>query len=116
MSHESDDMIGVAGSDDAELGPLAENLGFPTEALQLVLHVISDIGEYLNADDMPDGSHVEASHLAKAVITCAKQGYGRGGRRLLREWKLDQSENLGTLIFGLVDAGLMRSRPGDVSS
>ncbi len=47
------------------------------------------------------------------MVTCAKRGYGRGGRRVLREWNLDRSEKLGVLVFGLVDAGLMRARTED---
>ncbi|MCP3979473.1 MAG: AAA family ATPase [bacterium] len=113
MSQESGDTQEVVGEGNDTLSPLAEKLGYPTEALQLVLHVISDIGEYLDGDDMPDGDHLAASHLANAVIACAKKGYGRGGRRLLRMWKLDESASLGALVIGLVDAGLMRAHPSD---
>lgn len=100
-------------SDDVALEELAGRLGFPVEAAQLVLHVISDIDEYIAPADRPDGNHLQASHLADALVTCAKRGYGRRGRRLLREWNLDKSEKLGVLVFGLVDAGLMQARTED---
>jgi cell division protease FtsH len=113
MPQDPDDMVEGLGGGNADLKPLAAKLDFPAEALQLVLHVVSSIDKYLDADDVRDGNHIAAPQLAKAVLECAKQGYGRRGSRLLREWKLDQSENLGALVFGLVDAGLMRARPDD---
>ena len=102
--------------DDGDLDVAARTLGFPVEAVQLLLHVVHHVDDYLTPSERPDGTHLDASDLAKALIECARRGYGRRGRRLLRQWQLEQSEDLGTLVFGLVEAGLMQARPEDARS
>ena len=99
-------------SDHEQLIPLADKLGFPLEALKLALHVVNDIDSYVDRVDEA-AKHVQAKQLATALIVCAKRAYGQRGRRLLRSWKLDRSEDLGTLVTGLVDAGFLQAQEGD---
>jgi uncharacterized repeat protein (TIGR04138 family) len=93
-------------ADLSPLVPVAERTGY---SLAAVTHVITTLERLAEADRKAGGpGHVGARELCTALV--------RGGapaERILREFGLCRSEDVGRLIFGMIEAKLFRPGPGE---
>jgi len=88
---------------------IADAVGYPQSAILFVIdsqQMIQNTGNY------------DAVDICNAFCAYAKKYFNSQdeARDLLAEWKLNRSENLGRIIFALVEAGFVSMSPGDALS
>ena len=93
------------------IAPVAERLGYPLEGVLFVMDAATQAtpgpGGRLTAADVCRGVHA----YVHAYFNDAEEA-----RDLLTEWKVGMSEDVGRIVFGLVEAGLMRAEPGETAA
>lgn len=62
---------------------------------------------------LPARRHVSGAELAWACRDYARERYGLLARTVLRHWGVRATDDLGRLVFTLVDVGLLAKRPDD---
>lgn len=62
---------------------------------------------------LPERRHVDGRELAHAVRELALDRFGVLSRQVLAHWGVRSTEDLGDIVFALVDTGLLASQPGD---
>ncbi len=75
------------------------------------LFVLESI-EYLQTT-LPVRRHVSGPELAIACRNHARAQYGLMAQPVLETWGIRRTEDLGRIVFTLVDVGLLVTRPGD---
>lgn len=60
--------------------------------------------------------HVSASELAWACRDFAQQQFGLLAPGVLAHWGITRTEDIGRIVFTLVDIGLLVTQPGDAES
>jgi uncharacterized repeat protein (TIGR04138 family) len=60
--------------------------------------------------------HVSGGELAWACRDFARQQFGLLARDVLAHWGITRTEDLGRIVFTLVEVGLLVTQPGDVES
>ena len=68
--------------------------------------------EFLQAR-LPVRRHVSGAELAVACRDLALAQYGLLARQVLEHWGITRTEDLGRLVFTLVEVGLLVTQPGD---
>lgn len=64
-------------------------------------------------DHLQPNRHVDARQLCYGVRDLAIQEYGLLARVVLRRWNIHRSEDLGRIVFAMVEGGLMRKTAED---
>jgi uncharacterized repeat protein (TIGR04138 family) len=62
---------------------------------------------------LPQRRHVTGPELSLACRDFALGQYGLLARSVLEHWGIRETEDLGRIVFSLVDVGLLVSQPGD---
>jgi uncharacterized repeat protein (TIGR04138 family) len=62
---------------------------------------------------LPVRRHVTGPELARACRDLALEQFGLLARHVLEHWGVTRTEDLGRLVFTLVDVGLLVTQPGD---
>lgn len=75
--------------------------GFTLMALQ---KVVEDIGEK---------RHLQAAELANGVVELAHDEFGPLASEVLQSWGLETTEDLGEVVFAMVETGIMGARKED---
>jgi uncharacterized repeat protein (TIGR04138 family) len=93
----------------ADLGRLAPVSDRTGHSLAAVVHVITTL-ERLAQADRKQGGPGQVS--ARGLCTALTNG-GAAAERVLREFGLMQSEDVGRVIYGMIEAKLFRAGPGE---
>ena len=75
------------------------------------LFVLSAL-EYCQAR-LPERRHITGAELARACRDLALERFGVMARLVLEQWGIRQTEDIGDIVFALVDLGMLISQPGD---
>lgn len=62
---------------------------------------------------MPARKHITGAQLAEAVRDLALERYGVLARMVLAHWGIRSTEDIGDVVFAMVDSGLLVSQPTD---
>ena len=98
-------------------GPMAAS-GYPLDAF-LIAHdavrLTQTDGGWLGRILGGRPRHASAAELADAFAHLCRTYFNdpAEARELLAEWHLSTSEDLGRVVYAMVDAGLLTTRPGD---
>jgi uncharacterized repeat protein (TIGR04138 family) len=57
--------------------------------------------------------HVSAAELVRGLCDNAKQRFGLFAFTVLAKWGLEKSDDVGEVVFQLIDAGVLSKREGD---
>ena len=61
----------------------------------------------------PTRRHLSGRELTEGVIRWAREEFGALAPTVFREWGVHRTEDLGVMVFELVDAGQLSARPED---
>lgn len=64
------------------------------------------------AEHVPE-RHVSAHELQEGVRTLALEEYGPLARTVLAEWRIERTDDIGEIVFNMVQAGLLRKTEQD---
>ena len=92
-----------------EIGP--EQLGLLTEQGQIPRHVASALNRIGGPDKM--NRHVSGQQLCQAIRDAALKRWGLMARGVLARWGIRRTEDIGEIIFALVDNEWLQKQPGD---
>lgn len=62
---------------------------------------------------LPQRRHVTGPELTRACRDFALEQYGLLARTVLEYWGIRETEDIGRIVFSLVDVGLLVTQPGD---
>ena len=62
---------------------------------------------------LPERRHITGAELARACRDLALDRYGVMARLVLDHWGIRQTDDIGDIVFALVDLGLLISQPND---
>lgn len=57
--------------------------------------------------------HITAKQLLDSLVDLMVERHGLLAQFILREWGINSSENIGEMVFDLIEAGLLKKRPED---
>jgi len=89
---------------------------FPPEAFEFVQNGLRHTVETCrhNEPQMPEeGRHVSGAELCIGLRDYALRQYGMLARTVLESWGITRTEDFGRIVFGMVEAGLMRKTEED---
>jgi len=103
------DLVGLLQSDNLTYGTLVRELlgakaRYPIEAYDFV----GEAARWGQGE-----TPVVGRELLEALRELAIRKFGRRAKATLAEWKIFRTEDLGEIVFGMCDAGLMAMQPGD---
>jgi uncharacterized repeat protein (TIGR04138 family) len=61
----------------------------------------------------PERRHLTGQELLAGVIRCARQEFGALAPTVFAEWGIQKGEDVGRIVFQLVEAGQLSARPED---
>jgi len=61
----------------------------------------------------PERRHLSGGELLRGVVTLARQEFGSLAATVFREWGLLGGEDIGRIVFQLVESGQLSARPED---
>ncbi len=61
----------------------------------------------------PERGHISGEELAWACRDLAREQFGLTSRTVLSHWGIRSTEDLGTIVYVLIDVGLLTPRDGD---
>jgi uncharacterized repeat protein (TIGR04138 family) len=67
-------------------------------------------------DDSPAENHVSGQELCAGAVDLARREFGRMARVVLRMWGINQTDDLGAIVFNLIDANLLSKQDSDQQS
>jgi uncharacterized repeat protein (TIGR04138 family) len=85
-----------------------EAYGFVVAALA---SAVSELPAERRSD--PDRRHLSGGELVIAVIALARREFGDLSELVFREWNLTRTEDIGRIVFELVECGQLSARPED---
>lgn len=62
---------------------------------------------------LPERRHISGAQLAHAVRELAIERYGVLSRLVLEHWGIRSTDDVGDIVFAMVDLGLLVSQPND---
>jgi uncharacterized repeat protein (TIGR04138 family) len=62
---------------------------------------------------LPERRHITGAQLAEACRDLALERYGVLARTVLEHWGIRATEDIGDIVFAMVDLGLLVSQPND---
>ncbi|MEC9373373.1 MAG: Minf_1886 family protein [Planctomycetota bacterium] len=89
---------------------------YPPEAFSFVQQGLRFTVDKLRAMDetMPtEGRHVSGQELCHGLRDFAVDQYGQLARLVLERWNVRRTEDFGKIVFGMVQAGLLRKTDED---
>jgi uncharacterized repeat protein (TIGR04138 family) len=99
-----------------ELAPIANIVGFSVDAILFACDVLYETPSYVGdepGDVIAEARDCTAAELCRAVPEYARNLFGTEAQSALREFGILTSDDLGRLIFTLVDSGLLTALPED---
>jgi uncharacterized repeat protein (TIGR04138 family) len=87
-------------------------------AREAYVFVVAALGETVRAlpperVSDPERRHLSGRELTDGVIRVAREEFGPLAPMVFREWGVRATEDLGEIVFELVDAGQLSARPED---
>ena len=106
------------------LPTIARNTKYPLDAFIFVQQgldfavrqIHGDIEAEVDEKSDPEvlqGRHITGAQLCHGLRRYAIHQYGLMARTVLRRWRINSCEDLGRIVFAMVDAGLMRKTDND---
>lgn len=99
---------------------VASEMGVPLEALQFVYDALQFAPQY--AGEEPDDidarmRHCSAAEFCEGFLLFAKDTFGRSDYvAILKAWSMSTSEEVGRIVYELVERGLLERQEGDKPS
>ena len=90
------------------IGLTAWQTGFPKDAIRFVLITMAGI-----KFDSSFKSEVDCKSYCCILHDSALLEFGQSARQQLNGWKIDRTANFGTIVYGLIENGLMTESYGD---
>ncbi len=84
------------------------NPRFHAKAYLFVLSALQSV-----SDSLEERRHVSGTELAQGVRRLALDQYGPMARTVLEHWGVHATEDLGEIVFDLVDCGILLKQDGD---
>jgi len=85
---------------------------FLFEALSHTQKMLGKTAEPTRETAAPE-NHVSGRELTEGVIDLARQEFGRMARVVLRMWGINKTDDIGEVVFNLIDANLLSKNDGD---
>jgi len=87
-------------------------------AREAYVFVVAALGETVRQlprarRDDPERRHLTGAELTRGVIRIARDEYGELAPMVFREWGVHATEDIGAIVFELVEAGQLSARPED---
>ena len=102
---------------DIDWKALREKAGpYPMEAFAFVQEGLRHTVETCrqNEPEMPtEGRHVSGPELCVGLRDYAIKQYGLLARTVLESWGIESTDDFGSIVFGMVETGLMRKTDND---
>lgn len=88
---------------------------FAREAYVFVVAALGETVRALPAERLCDADrrHLSGQELTTGVIRIAREEFGPLAAMVFREWGVSSTEDIGAIVFELVDAGQLSARPED---
>jgi uncharacterized repeat protein (TIGR04138 family) len=67
-------------------------------------------------ESAPAENHVSGQELCAGAIDLARREFGRMARVVFRLWGINQTDDLGEIVFNLIDANLLSKQDSDQRS
>ncbi len=85
------------------------------EAYRFVVQALGTAVAGLPEDrrDDPERRHLSGQELLEAVVTTAREEYGFLAATVFAEWGVAGGQDIGRIVFDLVEAGQLSARPED---
>jgi uncharacterized repeat protein (TIGR04138 family) len=64
----------------------------------------------------PAENHVSGQELCAGAVDLAKREFGRMARVVFRRWGINQTDDVGEIVFNLIDANLLSKQDSDKRS
>ncbi len=84
------------------------NRRFHVKAYLFVLSALQSV-----SDSLEKRRHISGTELAQGVRCLALEQYGPMARTVLEHWGVHATEDLGRIVFDLVDCGILLKQDGD---
>lgn len=88
---------------------------FAREAYVFVVAALGETVRALPAErlDDPERRHLSGHELTAGVIRIAREEFGPLAPMVFHEWGVESTEDIGAMVFELVEAGQLSARPED---
>lgn len=70
-------------------------------------------GSYDTEPEIVEGRHLTGQELCEALRQYALQQYGYMAKSVLEQWGITQTNDFGSIVYNMIDIGLMRKSPED---
>lgn len=97
---------------DDKLLEVIETCGYSHDAVFHVCQAINHATTCIHGERKPDG-HVTAKEICKAVCELAEANYGYQAYDELTQLRLLRGEDVGSIVYALIDGGLATQRDSD---
>jgi uncharacterized repeat protein (TIGR04138 family) len=64
-------------------------------------------------EDAPAENHVSGRELCAGVVDLARREFGRMARVVFRVWGIDRTDDIGEIVFNLIEANLLSKNDRD---
>jgi uncharacterized repeat protein (TIGR04138 family) len=64
-------------------------------------------------ESAPAENHVSGQELCAGAIDLARREFGRMGRVVFRMWGINKTDDIGEIVFNLIDANLLSKQDSD---
>jgi uncharacterized repeat protein (TIGR04138 family) len=95
---------------------VVSDLGIPLEGLQFLFDALYFAPQYAGeepGDVLNEAQPCTAAELCRGILGFAKDTFGGEYAAILRSWGLHTSEKVGSVVYALIERGLMRPNDGD---
>jgi uncharacterized repeat protein (TIGR04138 family) len=91
---------------------------YPCEAYEFVFAALAHTQELLGRVPPPEGAagedyHVSGPQLLQGVRALALREFGMMARTVFRMWGIDRTDDVGDIVFNLIEGGLMSKTDRD---
>ena len=88
---------------------------FAREAYVFLVGALGETVRALPSERVADPArrHLSGQELVRGVIRLAREEFGPLAPTVFREWGVSRTEDLGVMVFELVEAGQLSARPED---
>ena len=93
----------------------SESRGYSPDAFQFVREALdyTVLAVHARDDASPRGKHVTGRQLCVGLRDYAIQQYGRMARTVLARWNITRTEDIGRIVYAMIDAGLLSKSEED---
>ena len=88
---------------------------YAREAYVFIVAALGETVRRLPAERLgdPQRRHLTGQELTAGVIRVAREEFGSFAPTVFHEWGVGRTEDIGEIVFALVDAGQLNARPED---